>query len=243
MNPGWFGDPWRVATWRWYDGYQWSPYTWPANGVTPLALAEARRKEASLRKWAKVGLTSMLVGAAVEWVSTFSAAHALRSAFDRFGQTVNGNAYTVQGATVSTGWADILLIGSAGIGVVFLVWQYSAATVARGLGYPARVSPGRGVGSWFLPIGNFWLPYQAMSDLLPPDHPMRPLCLRAWLAWTGAALVNFVAFFLALAWTAASVVAMTFSSLLIVYAFVTGIRLVDAVFRDHTYRLTLTPGQ
>ena len=27
--PGWHPDPWRVSQLRWWDGHQWSGYTWP----------------------------------------------------------------------------------------------------------------------------------------------------------------------------------------------------------------------
>jgi membrane protease YdiL (CAAX protease family) len=37
--PGWYPDPWRQATWRWWDGAGWSPYTdeWFAHGSAPPA--------------------------------------------------------------------------------------------------------------------------------------------------------------------------------------------------------------
>src|SRR5438128_6804904 len=25
--PGWYGDPWRLASWRWWDGHQWTGRT------------------------------------------------------------------------------------------------------------------------------------------------------------------------------------------------------------------------
>ena len=27
--PGWYSDPWRQATWRWWDGIGWTAYTGP----------------------------------------------------------------------------------------------------------------------------------------------------------------------------------------------------------------------
>ena len=162
--PGWFADSWRLAPWRWWDGYQWTPYTWPAaptHIVDTASLANARSKEIQLLKWAKVGL-----------------------------------------------------------------------------GYPARLSPARGVGSWFLPLANFWQPYYALSDLLPPDHPMRPFCLRAWLSWYGAAFVNLVALSVAFASDGAAVVVLALGAVLVVYTYVTGWRLIDAVHEDHTRQLS-----
>jgi len=75
--------------------------------------------------------------------------------------------------------------------VVFLIWQYQAATTARILGYPARRSPALGVGSWFIPVVNLWFPYQALRDLLPAGHRARPLVFWAWICFllTGLAAV------------------------------------------------------
>jgi Domain of unknown function (DUF4328)/Protein of unknown function (DUF2510) len=72
--------------------------------------------------------------------------------------------------------------------VILLIWQFRAASAARSLGYPAKHSPGWGVGCWFVPIVNFWMPYQAIRDCLPPNDPHRPLVLRWWLIALGAQL-------------------------------------------------------
>ena len=245
-GPGWFPDPWQRAPWRWWDGLQWTAYTWPAAvpyDLSPASLAVARRKEATLLKWAKLGLASVLVGGAGSWINTFTISHAVRTTFDQFGQygqDTNGQ-YVVFNQDQSGWWTLSTALGAValGLGVVFLVWQHSAAIVARSLGFPARVSPGAGVASWFIPIGNFWRPYWALSDLLPPDHPMRPLCLRAWLAWMGSTLVNVIAFFLALVSTDLAVVVLVIGTALVIYAFTTGRRLIDAVYLDHTRRMAM----
>jgi hypothetical protein len=67
--------------------------------------------------------------------------------------------------------------------VFYFIWQYRSAIVARRLGYPARRSPGWGIGAWFVPVVNLWMPYQAVRDLLPPGHPDRRRVLAAWLLW------------------------------------------------------------
>jgi hypothetical protein len=106
-----------------------------------------------------------------------SLVHYFRLVFDHPGTpvTVQPVAYQVIG--------DIGLPIEVVVAVVFLVWQYRAATTARVLGYPARRSPGLGVGSWFIPVVNLWFPYQALRDLLPLGHPLRPLALRTWLSY------------------------------------------------------------
>jgi Domain of unknown function (DUF4328)/Protein of unknown function (DUF2510) len=73
------------------------------------------------------------------------------------------------------------------VAIIFaLVWQFRAASAARALGYPATRSPAWGVGCWFVPVVNLWMPYQAVRDCLPPGDPNRPHVLRWWLVLTGA---------------------------------------------------------
>jgi Domain of unknown function (DUF4328)/Protein of unknown function (DUF2510) len=72
--------------------------------------------------------------------------------------------------------------------IVACIWQFRAATSARALGYPAHRSPGWGVACWFVPIVNFWMPYEAILDCLAPGDPGRQLIGRWWLSvsamWT-----------------------------------------------------------
>jgi len=74
--------------------------------------------------------------------------------------------------------------------VVACIWQHRAASAARALGIPSRRSPAWGVGSWFVPVVNLWMPYSAIRDCLPPDDPHRPRVLHWWIAWLAAAFVS-----------------------------------------------------
>ena len=78
-----------------------------------------------------------------------------------------------------------LLVGVVTIvAVVFAcMWQHRAASAGRALGIPSRRSPAWGVGSWFVPIVNLWMPYSAVRDCLPSGHPHRPRVLHWWIAW------------------------------------------------------------
>jgi hypothetical protein len=80
-----------------------------------------------------------------------------------------------------------LLVGLLTVAAVVIgcIWQHRAASAARAFGLPTTHSPAWGVGSWFVPIVNFWMPYQAIRDCLPPEDPARPLVLRWWLALVG----------------------------------------------------------
>jgi hypothetical protein len=80
--------------------------------------------------------------------------------------------------------ALIVLLGIAAI-VVECVWQFRAASAARAMGLPAKRSPGWGVGFWFIPVVNLWMPYQAIRDCLAHDDPNRAMVLRFWLFFIG----------------------------------------------------------
>ena len=64
-----------------------------------------------------------------------------------------------------------------------LIWQHRAASAGRALGIPAGQSPAWGVGSWFVPVVNFWIPYQAVRDCLPPGDHHRARVLQWWIAY------------------------------------------------------------
>jgi Domain of unknown function (DUF4328)/Protein of unknown function (DUF2510) len=67
--------------------------------------------------------------------------------------------------------------------ILALVWQHRAASAGRALGIPSDQSPAWGVGSWFVPVVSYWIPYQAVRNCLPPGDPHRPRVLHWWIAW------------------------------------------------------------
>ncbi|SCF60702.1 MULTISPECIES: DUF4328 domain-containing protein [unclassified Streptomyces] len=61
-------------------------------------------------------------------------------------------------------------------GIVFIIWFHSVRRVAGVLGPDRfRTGPGWAIGSWFIPLANFWLPYRiavsmwGASTRLPAD--------------------------------------------------------------------------
>lgn len=91
-------------------------------------------------------------------------------------------------------WFGLLGLVAVVAIVVTLIWQHRAASAARALGFPTTHSPAWGVGSWFVPIVNFWFPYQAIRDCLPPGDPNRAHVLQWWLAYIAGGLVGASAF-------------------------------------------------
>jgi hypothetical protein len=83
--------------------------------------------------------------------------------------------------------------------VIACIWQHRAASAGRALGFPADRSPAWGVGCWFVPVVNLWMPYSAIRDCLPPDDPHRPRVLQWWIAFLAAWVLSTAAGFCALA--------------------------------------------
>jgi hypothetical protein len=83
------------------------------------------------------------------------------------------------------GLSSVLILGALAALIVVCIWQFRAATAARAMRLPAKRSPGWGVAFWFIPIVNFWMPYQAIRDCLAPTDPNRAHVLRYWLFTLG----------------------------------------------------------
>ena len=49
-NPGWYRDPWGRSAWRWWDGWQWSGWLSPPEGVTPAVVRQLVVDSAPLSK-------------------------------------------------------------------------------------------------------------------------------------------------------------------------------------------------
>jgi hypothetical protein len=81
--------------------------------------------------------------------------------------------------------SDILGLAAIAAVVGACMWQHRAASTARSLGYAAKHSPGWGVGCWFVPIVNLWMPYQAIRDCLAPGDPNRRLVKQFWFCFIG----------------------------------------------------------
>jgi hypothetical protein len=242
--PGWYPDPWRLAPWRWWDGAAWTGYSSPGAApspvVSPVELQRARDKEEKTWRWARRALVALLIVLAGQWLGAIWISHTFRHFWDQIPANSTNNGQVVEVWHFSPAdslYLDVPYVAAAAVAIVFMIWQHSAATVARGLGYPSRTSPVFGVGSWFIPVINLWFPYWALTDTLPPDHPLRGLTLWAWLAYLAATLIGETSFFVALASTAAAIVAMVIAGVFGLVAIILGAKLITAVNDDHRSRL------
>lgn len=234
-----------MAPWRWWDGRQWTGHCSaggrpPGPSVSPVELRQARAREERTFIWARRALVAVLVVLAGQWFGAIWFSHDVHRVWDEI-QLNNGDGQVAQVrgfSVVYDLYVQLFYLVAGGLSIVFFIWQHSAATVARGLGYPSRISPGLGVGSWFIPVVNLWFPYWALCDTLPPGHPMRGGALWAWLAYLSTLWAGAATFVVALvSTTMATVVVMIISGALGLVAIALGAQLMTAVQADHRRRL------
>ena len=197
----------------------------------------AQQHERSIFPWARravigfgvVSVLNLLVELATthRWADYF---HAIRVIFDnrgRYSTTVPRPPSPV------SGWSALIVLAEIVVGVVYLIWQYRAATTARELGYPAKHSPGWGVAAWIVPVVNFWMPYQAVRECLPAEHSTRPLVARAWAIYIATLVIGVTVGPLLAEVHTVGVVVVVAQSALFIWLVVTTLRVVWAINEDH----------
>ncbi len=186
--PGWYPDPAGTSGWRWWDGVRWDVRAYPPSepgGVgTPIEVGRELRFApwALAAVWTYVGAQVIgVVLAVIESPLLHRDVDYLRRVFDNASRGIQTRPPAPVQPAGYTLWLDLSALALIGGFVVFLVWQHRAAVAARSIGYPARHSPGFGVGSWFIPIVNLWLPYQAIRDFRAHSDETQRDLLAGWL--------------------------------------------------------------
>lgn len=221
--PGWYPDPAGGPGQRWWDGYAWNeatilpqqapPSPWAAT-PPPWAVASERlathntdalvANELHIVPIARIAIAVPalyfvvnLISQRVNSAQLLMTGRQLRQAYDAARNETTAPPITTH-SNLGPATMLVLVLTLAAV-VVACIWQHRAASAARALGLPATHSPAWGVGSWFVPIVNLWMPYQAIRDCLPPDDTGRPVVLQWWLAlmgaWTLSVLAEILSFF------------------------------------------------
>lgn len=224
---GWHADPWGEASWRWWDGNQWTGYT---DKTTPMstsaAVAAELETERTWARWARIALTVnpifqvlALVGASIQW----------RWIADHWDDVVNGT---------STGPSDASIFSyfglpTLGVLVLLILWLYRAGATARAAGLPLRRDPGLGAVSFIIPVLQLWWPYRAARDAVGPDPRAQNLVVRWWTAWIASAVSGFLVFGAAFLPEIFSIVAVAIVAAISVVAALTGRAVVNAMLATH----------
>jgi hypothetical protein len=125
------------------------------------------RDAVGLTKWLQVFLSC--------WMGVALVGLVLHYAFLRFFENIQQGVYSsrsaaIQDALLLDGYNRFLSIGRLTFlvitGILFLKWVYRANENARRLGaVDLEFTPRQAVGSYFIPIANLALPYQAMREI------------------------------------------------------------------------------
>jgi hypothetical protein len=245
VQPGWYPDPWGQAPLRWWDGFTWTghitggiPVGTPGAYI-PIAPAEDLATE---RRWATRGW----------W------AFAMNGAFAAFNGAVFG---PIAGRDVRHWWDNCRTsldsggscssLGGSHVWVIQLVsipgwilqifailWLYNVATIAQRLRLPARRSPGWAFG-YFVPVVNFWFPYQVARDCVPADHPGRRQVRQWWALFLISSVGSIVALVVAMiSGVTPGVVIGGCSAAVAVGAAAAGCRMVRVIEETHQQLLT-----
>jgi hypothetical protein len=149
--------------------------------------------ELRISPWARFAIAFPAILTLADLIGWVAVASQWRNFGHQFHLAINA-AQNNQTAPVPTapepfgGFTAVFFLCAIGAIVVECVWQFRAARAARAMGLPAKRSPGWGVGFWFIPVVNLWMPYQAIRDCLAHDDPNRAMVLRYWLLYLGMGL-------------------------------------------------------
>lgn len=249
-SAGWYPDPQDNRRLRWWDGVTWTTHTADRPVLVAAAagwhgIGPALQEEQALTPWARAVVVVYPILAVVNGLTVWASGprwhtylHWLRLVIEH---PDTARALPRPPALVSP-WVYVVDAVELALQIVFLIWQYRAAVVARHLGYPARRSPGWGVGSWFVPVVGLWMPYQAIRDCLPPGHEARGLVLRTWLSLIGGAVLALampITFFWGTGWGWYLEVALVLVELVVV---TTAFRVVVAIDAQHRAAALATAG-
>ncbi len=177
-----------------------------ATGLPVVSAREALASAETMAPWAERAFAWYLVVIAVGLLTAWAESSSFRQIFHALrvqASTGVTQPRVIDGVEKSNLLSVATLLVVTPFYVLLLIWQYRAARTARLLGLPAAHSAGLGVGSWFIPVVNFWFPYQAFRDCLPPGHPDVRAVNRMWACFITVLGTNLVT--QVLAWIGTSV--------------------------------------
>ena len=232
---GWYPDPWRTAPLRWWDGAGWTGYLTVEATPRPASRLDLAKEHDSARqvRWAAwlIGL-GQLAALVVFSVMAHGFVEVIRFSIDHpsSDDVPPGVSQLIGASTMSTLVSPLSLIGL----VMVLIWFHRAVTNGIALGYRQPREPALAVVSWFIPIVNFWWPYESLRECVGPNAvATRALIKRWWLVYLAAAF-GLLLVPAAVLWLPLLVVLAAGAVALVVYEVRLLQRLVASVLADHT---------
>jgi len=191
-------------------------------------LDDARRAAA----WAKRGFIAYFAGRLVSLLVTLVV---LDSFVDEIHRFIDSNGRDQPKSSplqfASTPASALTLLGL----IAVIIWVSKAAKIAYNLHYPRTHGPVWAVLGWFVPIVNFWFPYQVVRDCLAPWNENRRLVAFWWAAyiaelvlWLPTIIVSFFASY------GVTVAVALPGALAACFELHYALQVVDAIVDDHT---------
>jgi hypothetical protein len=198
VQPGWYPDPYSVGGVRWWDGHAWTEHARSAAELAapkhagPPATDLGHDLSTELR-WGRLALITIWVVAALGIAANVLGAtvlpHQIHTSLHHFHQEMNRlNANQSNQVEFSVSWqsgglSDVLTLVVLLAQLPMMIWLWSAARVSRNFGVPARRSAFWGILAFFVPIVDFWFPYQVARDIFGFFDRRRSLAARWWTYW------------------------------------------------------------
>ncbi|MDQ6782136.1 MAG: DUF2510 domain-containing protein [Actinomycetota bacterium] len=189
-RPGWYEDPARVAAQRWWDGRGWTEHT--SASLRSAGLQAHYERESRLQPWAHAAVIAWPVISILNGLGAWASASSVQRLFDWVRgvfDNVGTPGYVPPPQPSVPPWFFIGILAAGPI-IVLVIWQYRAATTAQALGRHARLDPGFGAATWFIPVLSLWMPAQALADCLARDHRLRPRIPWTWALYVGVGFLQ-----------------------------------------------------
>lgn len=253
--PGWYGDPWGLATHRWWDGTQWTGHVAPALSAAPApgnpwlhagapgwASPWAYTHDGPTQRmvtWAKAAFVAFAMTIAAAPLVAWPELTWVRHIFDAFRDYSGPGTPTLPQPPASLAANSVLGALEIGALVLIVLWQAKATDMARALGFPAVRSTGWGIAGWFVPVIRWWFPYQAVRDCLAPGDPERATVKRMWTCYLVSLGASLITMILALAGTPVGWATGVLTAVAAAGFAALGVRVVTVI--DEAHRRTLWP--
>jgi hypothetical protein len=157
---GWFADPQDASRLRWWDGTRWTEHTHPLPGAA--AVPDLPGWWTRFAVVVQVALLGCVAASSFTfWVDleTLAFVEEVR---------LRPDAVTLADAEridLLTLWSSVELLALLVTGVMFIVWLHTAHRSSRMDRRLLRHKSGWAIGGWFVPILNWWRPFQMVSDV------------------------------------------------------------------------------